>query len=166
MHTNDRWSDEEILAELAEALQAQREVPGELIEAGRALFTMRSLDAELAELQRAELTYDSFVDDAALQGSDQGLLVVTRSETAALRSLTYAASELSIELEVTADGVLGQVVPPQLATVMLFTPDQGRREVPCDDVGWFTIRPVPRIRFRIGCSTKDAGSIVTEWITL
>lgn len=166
MHNDDRLSDEEILAELAEALQAQREVPGELVDMGRALFTLRSLDAELAELQRAELTYDSFVDDAALQGSDQGLLVVTRSETAALRSLTYAASELSIELEVTADGVLGQVVPPQAATITVFTPDRRRQDVPCDDVGWFAIRPVPSTRFRIGCSTADAVNIVTEWIIL
>lgn len=162
---DDRWTDDELLAELGEALRAEREVPGDLVEAGRALFTWRSIDAELAALTRAELTYDSFVDDAALQGDEAGLLV-TRSETASLRSLTFAADELSIELEVTDGGVLGQLVPPQPATVEVLTPDQGRTEVPVDDVGWFTVRPVPTTRFRLTCRTTGGAHVVTDWITL
>jgi hypothetical protein len=160
------WTDDELLAELAEALRAEREVPGRLVEAGRALYTWRSIDAELADLAPARLTYDSFVDDAALQGDEVGLFAVTRSETAALRSLTFAADDLSIELEVTADGVLGQLVPPQSATVQVVTPDQERHDVAVDDVGWFTIRPVPRARFRLTCRTVGGLSVVTDWINL
>jgi hypothetical protein len=163
---NHDWTDDALLAELAEALRAEREVPGSIVEAGRAIYTWRSIDAELAELSRARLTYDSFVDDAAVQGDEAGLLLVTRSETAALRSLTFAADDLSIELEVTDDGVLGQLVPPQAAAVEVVTPDQDRVEVPVDDVGWFTIRPVPRARFRLTCRTTGGLTVVTDWISL
>lgn len=163
----DQWSDEDLLAELGDALRAEREVPGALVEAGKAIFTWRSVDAELAELTRAHLTYDSLVDDAALQGDDAGLLVGVRSEqSAALRALTFAADELSIELEVTDGAVLGQLVPPQAATVEVLTPDSARIEVPVDDVGWFTVRPVPTSRFRLTCRLTSGASVVTDWISL
>jgi hypothetical protein len=162
-----RWSDEDLSGELAEALREEREVPGAIIDAGREVFGWRTTIAELAEFTQARLTYDSLVDDLALQGDEAGLLVVTRSETAALRSLTFAAGELGIELEVTDDGVLGQLVPPQPATVELVTADQdGRTEVAVDDVGWFTIRPVPTTRFRLVCSTVAGITVVTAWIVL
>jgi hypothetical protein len=163
---DDQWTDDELLTELGEALRAEREVPGALVEAGKALFTWRSVDAELAVLTQARLTYDSFVDDAALQGSELGLVLQTRSETAALRSLTFAADELSIELEVTDDAILGQLVPPQPATVEVLAPDQSRVDVPVDDVGWFTIRPVPATRFRLTCRTEGGTSVVTDWISV
>ncbi len=164
MYDNE-WTDEALLADLAEALHDERAVPGALVDAGRALWTWRSIDAELAELTHARLTYDSLVDDAALQGDDAGLLVVTRSENAALRSLTFAADALSIELEVTDGGILGQLVPAQPADVELLTPDGARTGVPVDDVGWFTIRPVPTSRFRLTCRVGEA-SVVTDWISL
>ena len=153
----DQWSDEALLAELGEALRTEREVPGALVEAGRATWTWRSVDAELAELTRAHLTYDSLADDAALQGDDTGLLVGLRSEqSAALRALTFAADDLAIELEVTDGAVLGQLVPPQAATVEVLTPDSGRTEVDVDDVGWFTVRPVPEAPHIPTCPCPNA----------
>ena len=163
----DQWSDEALLAELGEALRTEREVPGALVEAGRATWTWRSVDAELAELTRAHLTYDSLADDAALQGDDTGLLVGLRSEqSAALRALTFAADDLAIELEVTDGAVLGQLVPPQAATIEVLTPDSARTEVAVDDVGWFTVRPVPTTRFRLTCRLASGESVVTDWISL
>lgn len=162
---DDRWTDDELLAELGEALRAEREVPADLVEVGRAVFTWRSIDAELAELTRARLTYDSFVDDPGLQGSEETLLV-TRSDTASLRSLTFASEDLSIELEVTQGAVLGQLVPPQPATVEMLTPDKTRTRVDVDEVGWFTIRPLPTARFRLTCRTAGGINVVTDWIML
>ncbi len=163
---DDQWTDDALLAELGEALRTEREVPGALVDAGKALFTWKSVDAELAELTHARLTYDSFVDDAALQGDESSLLVVTRSQSASLRSLTYATDELSIELEVTGDGVLGQLVPPQPATVEVVTPDGVRTGVTVDDAGWFTVRPVPPTRFRLTCHVGSGTSVVTAWINI
>jgi len=166
MYDDDPLTDDELLVELAAALQAQREVPGDLIDAGKAIFTFATIDAELAELEHALLTYDSLMDDAALQGSDEGLLMVTRSEPATLRALTYAAQDVSVELEVTSDAVLGQLVPPQRATITVVTQDKTSFEVPVDDVGWFTLRPVPAERFRLTFRTEEGRSIVTGWISL
>ncbi|MBI4942971.1 hypothetical protein [Kineosporia sp. A_224] len=163
---DDQWTDDELLSELGEALRAEREVPGALVDAGKAIFTWRSIDAELTALTQAHLTYDSFADDAALQGEESSLLVGVRSEQAALRSLTFAADDLSIELEVTDDGVLGQLVPPQSATVEVLSPDSSRVDVPVDEVGWFTLRPVPTTRFRLTCHLGSGASVVTDWISL
>lgn len=43
-------SDEQLVADLAEALRTEREVPDRLIEIGRAAFAWRHVDAELAAL--------------------------------------------------------------------------------------------------------------------
>lgn len=163
---DDHWTDDLLLAELGDALRAEREVPGALIEAGKTIFTWRSIDAELADLAHARLTYDSLADADDPVGTGTGDLAGVRSEQAALRSLTFAADDLSIELEVAGDAVLGQLVPPQPGIVEVLTPDSNRVEVPVDEVGWFTVRPVPETRFRLTCRLGSGTSVVTDWISL
>jgi hypothetical protein len=154
--TTDDWTEEELLAMLASALRAEQEVPGSLVDAGKAVWTWRSVDAELAAL-----TYDSAVAGAGHQ------LVATRSEAASLRSLTYASQNLTIELEVTREALLGQVQPAQAARVEVVTRSGALTRVEVDDVGWFTVRPVPRDPFRISCTTVDGSvKVVTAWIEL
>lgn len=159
---DDRPTDEEILTELADALKARREVPGDIVEDGVAIFSLRTLDAELARL-----TYDSSREASDdLAPNDAGLLVVTRSEVASLRSLAYSAPDLGIELEVTSTGVMGQLVPPQAATVTVQAADGSAHDVPADSLGWFAIRPAPRARFRLTCCTAAGRCVTTSWITL
>ena len=154
--TPDDWTEEELLGELQAALLAEQEVPGALVDAGKAVWTWRSLDAELAAL-----TYDSALEAMAEQ------LVATRSEAATLRSLTYASQSLTIELEVTRDALLGQVQPAQAARAELVTRDGAVTPVDVDEVGWFAVRPAPRSPFRIACTTHDRSiKVVTPWIDL
>ena len=154
--TPDDWTEDELLGELQAALRAEQEVPGALVDAGKDVWTWRSVDAELAAL-----TYDSAVAGAA------DLLVATRSEAATLRSLTYASQNLVIELEVTRNALLGQVQPAQAALAEVVTRDGTIVPVTVDEVGWFTVRPVPRSPFRISCTTEDGSvKVVTAWIEL
>jgi len=152
----DDWTEEELLAELHAALRAEQEVPAALVDAGKGLWAWRSVDAELADL-----TYDSALEAMAEQ------LVATRSEAATLRSLTYASRTLTIELEVTRDGLLGQVQPAQAGRVEVMVRDGGVTPVDVDEVGWFTVRPLPRSPFRVAYTTHDGSiKVVTPWIDL
>jgi hypothetical protein len=85
---------------------------------------------------------------------------MTRDEPAVLRALTFVSGELAIELEVTPDALVGQVVPPSAGEIELAgRPDR----VPVDETGWFVIRPVPSGRVRLHLRTEDGRSVRTEW---
>jgi len=84
--------------------QAGQAVPPEFVEAGQALYTWRSIDAELAEL-----TYDSAHD--TLAGAGQ------RATDPPVRTLTLSSAHLTIELEASAEAILGQLVPVQTGLV-------------------------------------------------
>jgi hypothetical protein len=144
-------NDDELLAELGAAVRAEAEVPARFVEAGRAAFAWRTVDAELASL-----TYDSATDGVA----------GVRAEPADLRALTFAARGLTIELEVTEDSLIGQVVAPQAGSVEVLLRDGSAGSVEIDEVGWFTIRPRPSGLFRLRVTTADGTAVLTEWVTV
>lgn len=141
--TDDEW----LLAELGHAVRAGQEVPAGFVAAGKAAFAWRNVDAELATLTGTAL-------------------VGTRAEPASLRSLSFVARELSIEVEVTAGTLLGQIVPPQPGEIQLHNRDGSTQAVAVDEVGWFVIRPVPDAMFRLHVRTADGSAVITEWVTL
>jgi len=147
----DIWDDEQLLAVLKDSLLAHREVPPEFTEAGRSAFAWHNIDAELAQL-----TYDSLVDQA---GS-------VRSETASIRALTFTSAHLSIEVEVNDDSLLCQLVPTDEGTVELQARDGDVTNIPVDEMGCFSVRPVPSAPFRLHCRMADGATVVTGWITL
>ncbi len=147
--------DELLLRELGEAMRAAGEVPPGLLAAGKAAFAWRTIDAELAAL-----AHDSAALDQTAYASG------TRAEPAELRSLRFVASEVTIELELTPDALLGQVVPAQPGQIELRVPDGSARSFEVDDVGWFVIAPAPAGMFRLYVRTAAGVSIVTEWLTL
>jgi hypothetical protein len=148
------WDDDELLARLAEAQQVAESVPREFIEAGKAAYAWRTIDAELAEL-----VYDSAMEEAQLAGQ-------VRAEQAQLRALTFTTSALTIEIEVTTDALLGQLVPPEAGEVEVINPAGEARTQPIDDVGCFTIRPVPVGSFRLHCRTASGTFVATNWLNL
>jgi hypothetical protein len=148
-----QWSDDELLAQLAEAQAAAESVPRDFIEAGKAAYAWRNIDAELAEL-----VYDSALEAHA------GAAV--RAEQAHLRAFTFTSSALTIEIEVTDKALLGQLVPLQAGEVEVVTPTGSTRVEPIDDVGCFTIRPVPVGSFRLHCRTASGAVISTGWLNL
>jgi hypothetical protein len=149
----DGWDDEELLAALQQALRSRSAVPDEFVEAGKSAFAWRNIDAELAQL-----TYDS------TRGADE--LVATRAESAAIRALTFTSPRLSIELEVTEDSLLGQVLPVQAATIEVEARSGTESTLTADEIGCFTIRPIPRGPFRLRCRAAAGIEILTSWITL
>jgi hypothetical protein len=154
----DDWTDEELLAGLREALAARQAVPPGFVDAARGAFAWRTIDAELAQL-----TYDS------LAGS--GAAPVTRSEPASIRALTFTSPRLTIELEVAGDSLLGQVVPPQAATIQVQRQNSAGEDgdetvIEADQIGCFVIQPAPRGPFRLRCQTEASVDVLTGWITL
>jgi hypothetical protein len=158
--------DEQLLAELARVMDAAEPVPARVVAAGKAAWTWRTVDAELAEL-----AHDSgLLDQRAVTVRGSSALEGPDAQQAVLRWMTFASDNLSIELEVTSDAVLGQLVPPRSATVeleLLEVPKgtAGAR-IPVDDLGWFQVSPIPAGRFRLRCTVEPGSSVVTGWITL
>ena len=149
----DGWDDEELLAALGRALSARRAVPPEFVEAGKNAFAWHNIDAELAQL-----TYDSTrITDLAAP---------TRAEAASIRALTFTSAQLTIELEVTADSLLGQIVPIQAATIEVQSSAGAQPPLPSDEIGCFTIHPIPRSPFRLRCRAGTNIDVLTGWITL
>jgi hypothetical protein len=153
------WTDDgELLAKLGEALDAARDVPPAFVRAGQAAYRRPDLDAELAALiydSERERTYDTACEPAP-----------TRADTAALRALTFGSAGLTIELEVTGGGLLGQVVPAEPATVEVQVRDGTTSRFAADDLGCFTVCPVPRVPFRLRCRIGTRVDVLTSWISL
>ncbi|MFD2352543.1 hypothetical protein ACFSTC_29570 [Nonomuraea ferruginea] len=133
-----------MLAALRRADEAAREVPPEFVVAGKAIFTWHDVDAELASL-----TYDS--------AAEREELSPTRgAEHVPLRALIFATGEVTIELEVGREALMGQVVPTGRAPpTRTWSPAR-----------WWSRRSTsraascsgPRRRRRSGCSAAPAAA--------
>jgi hypothetical protein len=150
---NTGLDDDELLAALKRAVLEREAVPDEFIEAGQSAFAWHNIDAELAKL-----TYDSVRD------SEPALSM--RSEAASIRALTFTSAHLSIELEVGVDSLVGQVIPTQAATIRVQPRAGAETSVPADEIGCFSIHPVPSGEFRLHCRTTHGVDALTGWITL
>ena len=148
----DSWDDEELLAALGEAMRAWQAVPEWFVETGKNAYAWHDIDAEMAQL-----TYDSLVD--------RERLAVVRSEAASIRALTFTSTRLSIELEVAETSLLGQIIPPRAGTLEVHT-TAGVTSTPVDEIGCFTVEPIPASPFRLRCRIEDGADVLTGWITL
>ena len=147
------WDDEQLLTLLKEALRDGQAVPPDFITAGKNAYAWHGVDAELAQL-----SYDSEQDRGAVAG--------VRAEAASIRALTFTSPHLTIELEVTEDALLGQLVPTGEGTIDVQTRAGVIATIPVDEVGCFPISPIPPSPFRLRCRTVSGDSVVTGWITL
>jgi hypothetical protein len=145
----EQWAgdDDDLLAALGEALQEQDTVPPRLTETGKALFSLYSLDAELAALEQGDK-----------------LLAGVRSASPGARELDFTLGNLTIHVELTARQISGQVVPPQPGEVDVQTQGDRPRRVEVDELGWFTVTPPPRGEFRLLFLGRDGLRAVTDWI--
>ncbi len=148
---SDNLRDDQLLARLAAALEAADPMPESALEAAKATFTWRTIDAELASL-----VFDSAAEE----------LVGVRSADAT-RQMTFRTPGVEIELVVmseTSRRVVGQLVPPQAAEIILHHEDD-ERTAQSDSLGRFTFHDVPSGSIRLTCKLKDeSGAVVqTEW---
>ena len=151
--TSAGWDNDDLLAALREALRAREAVPPEFVEAARNAFAWHNIDSELAQL-----TYDSS-RDPEYQPS-------LRAESASIRALTFTSVHLTIEVEVTQGSLLGQIIPAQAGVITVQPRDGAEVEFPADEIGCFSVRPIPAGPFRLYCRADAGADAQTGWITL
>ena len=145
----DALSDDELLAELARALQAADPVPQAVTEYATAGFGWRTLDADLAEL----------VFDSAVAG-----LAGVRGQ-AESREITFQAPGVEIEVQVLSEGsrrIMGQLVPPQRAEIILRY-DGRSLTTESDDLGRFSFQDVPSGPISLRCVLGGDQTVQTDW---
>lgn len=148
---NSEMKDDQLLAKLSEALEAADPLPESVLEAAKAVYTWRTIDTELASL-----VFDSATED----------LVGVRG-VEATRQLTFRTPGVEIELVVlseTSRRIVGQLVPPQAAEIVLHH-EEGERTVRSDGLGRFTLHDVAAGPVRLVCRLEDeSGAVIqTEW---
>ena len=152
--TYQEHPDEQLLSDVGAAIAAADEVPAAVIEAAKASFTWRTVDAELAEL-----VFDSASEE----------LVGVRSGDEATRQMTFRAPGVEIEVAVLSEGarrIIGQLVPPQQAEIELRYGTETKR-VMSDHLGRFTLHDVPVGPISLRCIYGDDASVVqTDWMLL
>ena len=129
--------------------------PATVLEAARAAFLMRRIDAELAEL----------VLDSAV---DAGPVAVRAGEMDAVRMLSFESGTVSVEVQVTdVDGarsllglVSGASGPVEMETMA------GRSFVQLDSLGRFSIAAVPPGTVRLNLTADDGTPVTTSWVSL
>ena len=140
---NEHITDDELVEAIKAGLELTDPVPKAAVDAAKAAFTWRTIDAELAEL-----VYDS---------AESGLVGV-RGEAA--RQVTFRSP--GVEIDERARRIVGQLVPPQQATVELHT-TQGVREQGTDSLGRFGFEGIAPGPVKLSVQTADGGTVVTEW---
>ena len=145
-------TDEELLEALQRAVSARAAVPADFVAAAREAFAWHNIDAELARL-----TYDSRTAEHAL---------ATRTEAASIRALTFTSGRITIELEVAQDSLVGQIVPAQPAVISVLPRAGDEIVITADEIGCFSVEPIPIGQFRLRCRTSAGVETMTGWITL
>lgn len=151
-------SDDALLAALRDVAGRADAPPSRVVEAARAAFTWRTVDAELAEL-----IYDSSADDKELAG-------LRGPGTATGRLLSFAAGDVTVEVEVSVAAgtarLVGQLVPGQPARVEARFPG-GSVAAQADDLGRFTVEAVPAGPLSLRCLLDDgARTVGTDWFVV
>ncbi|MGW1544300.1 hypothetical protein ACWCPM_29385 [Streptomyces sp. NPDC002309] len=124
-------------------------VPAELRRIAVEAFALHDMDARLAEL-----TFDSLVD-----------AIPVRGVTDAPRMLTFRSGELTVDVEVTAEGLMGQLLPPQPARIEVLGGPQPTAPdtLTADAMGRFTGDVAPSGPFAL--RLRAGGEVVvTEWL--
>lgn len=145
------WTDDELMELLAEAVAEGDAVTDRRRADAQAAFTWRTVDEELMEL----------LHDSTLE---VGAGVRSAGETTE-RVLSFGTGELTLELELDGDVVIGQVLPGQLGTVALQRVDAEPRTVATDAAGFFRFQGVtPGLtRFVV---TVSNDTLTTTWVHL
>ena len=142
--------DEALLLRLGAVAREIDHVPDLVLDAGRAAFGLRRLDAELAEL-----VADSLLDTAGVRGGSD-------------RLLSFEVGDTALELQVSPRGegahVLGQVVGAPLDGARLVAETAtGEREVALDATGTFRA-DLDAGRFRFHPTTPGRAPVTTAWV--
>jgi hypothetical protein len=151
MRSNDWFTDDDLLlAELRGALHEAGPVPEEIVTAAKAVYTMRTLDEELARL-----SYDS--------RNDPELAGAFRAEPMAVRSLVFGIGGVTLDVDVLTDSFVGQLSPALPGSIVVETRFHPPRRADVDEMGMFSVPICPPgdVRFRV--EPREGDGFVTEW---
>ena len=131
-------------------------VPSLVLDAARAAFTMRAVDAELAELV-ADSAYD-----------DEGLL--TRSVVSDVRMLSFECGTVSVEIDAESDPSsrslrLQGIAVGAIGDVVIVRSDS-RSAVPLGHDGRFDAGTVPPGPLRLELTTSEGRRVTTSWVSI
>lgn len=151
-------AEDRLANKLRRLLQEEAPLPLNLSEAAKAVFTWRTVDAEIASL----------VLDSLSPHAQDALLV--RSAEFQARLLVLEASDLTIEIQVLPQGerhrLLGQLTPPQPGEITVEHGDEvstGR----ADELGRFLIEGATPGLMRISVRPASGGRlVVSRWINI
>jgi len=155
-------SDECLMLELRSLLTRLDPVDPRLLDQARFAYCWRSVDSELAEL-----SFDSLVDH------DTALAVRAGGDPAREpRMLGFGAvvggEDVAIEVEVTPGpgrpALVGQLLPPEAATVELQAGTGAVDSVQADELGRFLIEAVPGGPVRL-CVRHGERLVHTTWVS-
>jgi hypothetical protein len=128
-------------------------VDEKLIRAAQAAFTWRTVDADLEILTlETELAVS---DTARVRSTGHG----------APRMFAFHGEQLSVEIEIDDEGIVGQLTPPGPARVTLVTPDGPQVATDADEIGCFTLPAPPPGPMRLDCQ-RGSDRFLTEWTTI
>jgi hypothetical protein len=146
--------DERLFDELRHALDRHSAPPPQVVEAAKASYTWRTVDAELAEL-----IHDSLVDQPAVR---------TRGGLER-RALTFQARDLVIEVEIGVSGrgrrMLGQLVPAKPAHIEVRQAGMSRH-VEADAAGRFMVPDLQARPVSLRCRLAGQDPVSTEWVLI
>ncbi|MFF9862432.1 hypothetical protein [Streptomyces tendae] len=133
--------------ELRQAAAILDPVPADLRRSAVDAFALRDLDARVAEL-----TFDSLVDGIPVRG-----------ETDPPRMLTFQSGGVTVDVEVTAEGLIGQLLPPGPAGIEVLSGPGEHVRLTADDMGRFTGEAPPAGPFALRLRT-GREVVVTQWL--
>ncbi|MDX3491632.1 hypothetical protein PV735_02900 [Streptomyces turgidiscabies] len=142
--------DNDLLEEtLRQAAAVMDPVPAQLQQTAVEAYALYALDSRLAEL-----TFDSLVHGIPVRGAMDPP-----------RMLTFHTDELTVDIEVSAHGLMGQVLPPQEASIEVLSGPQltSPPVLTADDMGRFTSDLHVTGPFALRLRT-DAEVVTTEWL--
>lgn len=136
-------NDDELIGRLAEAFPP---VPERTLALGHAAFDWYVPAATLAAV-----TSDSADTPTGVRGGP--------------RALSFGGPEAGVEIEVREQEIVGQLIPPAGADVLLRSP-AGERGTRTDEAGGFVLLDVPSGPASLLFRLADASSVVTSWIRI
>jgi hypothetical protein len=152
--TSDWIADDDRLFEMLRAsLRSAGAVPPEVVSAAKDVFGIRNVDEELARL-----VYDSQAD-AQLAGA-------FRAETMSVRSLVFARGEVTLDIDVLPDAIVGQLSPARPGTIKVETREGETAQAAIDDTGMFSVPAVRRGELRLRVEPDQGEAFVTTWLRL
>ncbi len=152
--TITEWDDERLLAELKRAVARTLPVPAAVDEFAAEVYDLADVPGNVAEL-----VFDSRDEERS------GVRTAQPS-----REMSFRAPGVEVEVTVLAEGLrqlVGQLIPPQPATVELMCRDV-RTTVQADRLGRFVFDEVPEGPLSLRCVLDDDASTVvqTEWMII